>query len=416
MLLRLAWKSLRARAVTTGLTVFSIALSIMLLAGVDTLQSSARAGFAGTISHTDLVVGARGGDLPLLLSTIFHLGNASNDISWQSYQHFAHHPATAWTIPISLGDSFHGYRVVPTDENLYRHYQYRGGHSLAFAQGRVPADLFEVVAGADAAASLHLRLGQQLTLAHGVESRSILNHDAVPFTVCGILQRTATPIDRALYITLLGDEAMHFGWADGTPPALGEAIPKLDRSQLKVDQITAFLLGTKSRISTLYLKREIGTYKPEPLTAIIPAYTLQELWILLDYANAALSLVASAVVVVGLLAMVSALYTALHERRREIAVLRAVGLHMQQVFLLFITEATLIATAGALLGLGFLYGVLFTFRHLIETLAGIPLTIHAPTQRVCLYVFGTVVSAALLGVLPAWRAYRNSLLDGLQSR
>ena len=110
-----------------------------------------------------------------------------------------------------------------------------------------------------------------------MEEHSILNHDNVAFTVTGVLDRTATPIDDAVYITLLGEEAMHFGWTDGTPPAIGEAVPKLDPSQLKVDQITSFLLGTKSRISTLYLQREINTYKPEPLTAIIPAYTLQEL-------------------------------------------------------------------------------------------------------------------------------------------
>ena len=415
MLLRLALKSLRSRAVTTGLTVFSIALSIMLLAGVDSLRNGARAGFAGTVSHTDLVVGARGGDLPLLLSTIFHVGNASNNISWESYQHFAHHPAVAWTIPISMGDSFHGYRVIATDDNLYRHYQYRGGHALHFAQGRAPEALLDAVLGAEVARRLHLATGDKLTLSHGIESHSILKHDNVRFTVTGVLDRTSTPIDDGVYITLLGEEAMHFGWSDGTPPALGEALPVLDPSSLKVDQITSFLLGAKSRISTLYLQREINTYKPEPLTAIIPAYTLQELWTLLDYADTALSLVSAAVLVVGLLAMVASLYTALNERRREIAILRAVGLHMRQVFFLFVAEAALIAAAGALLGLGALYAILFLLRSKIETLTGLPLMVGGVSQRVELYALGTVVCAALLGALPAWRAYRNSLVDGLHA-
>ncbi len=415
MLFRLAFKSLHARAVTTGLTVFSIALSMMLLAGVDTLRNSAKAGFAGTLSHTDLVVGARGGDLPLLLSTVFHMGNASNNIAWQTYQQFAHHPAVAWTIPISLGDSFHGYRVVATDENLYRHYRYRGSHALAFQQGHAPAGLLEVALGSEVAKKLNIGLGQSLTLAHGVESRSILNHDNVAFTVSGILQRTATPIDKALYITLLGDEAMHFGWTDGTPPAIGEAMPKFDRSQLKVDQITAFLLGAKSRVSTLYLQREISTYKPEPLTAIIPAYTLQQLWAMLDYADEALSFVAAGVVVVGLLAMVSALYTALNERRREIAILRAVGMHMWQVLLLFVAEAALIAIAGLLVGLALLYAVFFTLKAQIEVLTGVPLALQSPSARVVLYALVTVSAAALLALFPAWRAYKNSLVDGLHT-
>ena len=415
MLLRLAWKSLRARAVTTSLTVFSIALSMLLLAGVDALRSSARAGFAGTISHTDLVVGARGGDLPLLLSTVFHIGAPSNNISWDTYQHFAHHPAVGWTIPISLGDSYRGSRVVATDDNFYRHYQYRGGQALQFATGAAPQDMLQVAVGADVARNQHLRLGDELTLAHGVEAHSILNHDNVRFTVCGVLARTFTPVDGALYITLLGEEAMHFGWADGTPPALGEAMPKLDPSKLKVDQISAFLLGAKSRISTLYLQREIATYKPEPLTAAIPAYTLQQLWVLLDYADAALSFVAAAVVVVGLLAMVAALYTALHERRREVAILRAVGLHTWQLFVLFTAEALLIAATGCALGLAVLYAVLFLFRTGIESAAGVPLLLAPPSHRVLAYVALTIVSAGLLSLLPAWRAYRNSLLDGLHA-
>ena len=415
-LLRLAFKSLRARSFTTALTIFSIALSVMLLVGVDRLRDAAQAGFSGTLSKTDLIVGARGGGLPLLLSSVFHIGNASNNISWETYQHFAHHPAVAWTIPISMGDSYKGYRVVSTDENFYRHYQYRGSRSLVMAEGRMPSEIFDVAVGAEVARRLGLKLGQQIVLAHGVEAKSILNHDSTPFTVVGVLGQTATPVDRALYTTLLGDEAMHFGWTDGTPPAIGEEAPKLDPSKLKVDEITSFLLGAKSRISTLYLQREINTYKPEALTSIIPAYTLQELWSLLDYADTALSLVSGAVLVVGLLAMLIALYTALNGRRREIAILRAVGLHARQIFTLFLLESTLIAAVGTALGIGAVYGLLFLLRSTIENHFGLPIALVGLSTRVELYAVATVVAGALLGVIPAFRAYRNSLVDGLNAR
>lgn len=414
-LLRLAFRSLRARLLTTSLTIFSIALSVMLLVGVDRLRDAAQVGFSGTLSHTDLIVGARGGGLPLLLSSVFHIGNASNNISWESYQHFAHHPAVSWTIPISMGDSYRGYRVVATDNNFYAHYQYRRDHSLSVAQGRAPGGIFDVVLGAEVGARLRNHLGQHIVLAHGIEERSILSHENTPFTVVGILAPTSTPVDRALYITLLGEEAMHFGWTDGTPPAIGEATPTLDPSKLKVDQITAFLLGTKSRISTLYLQREIDTYKPEPLTSIIPAYTLQELWSLLDYADTALSLVSAAVLVVGLLAMLIALYTALNERRREIAILRAVGLHARQIFTLFLLESTLIAATGTALGIVAVYALLFTLRTTIENRFGLPVAVVGLSTRVELYALVTLVSAALLGAIPALRAYRNSLVDGLNA-
>ncbi|MBB5061821.1 ABC transporter permease [Granulicella mallensis] len=416
ILLRLALKSLRARTLTTTLTVFSIALSVMLLVGVDRLRDAAQAGFSGTLSHTDLIAGARGGDLPLLLSSVFHIGNAANSISWDTYQHFAHHPAVAWTIPISMGDSFHGYRVVATDDNFYKHYQYHRTKSLEIAQGRTPEALFDVAVGSEVARHLNLHLGQQITLAHGIEEKSVLNHANTPFTIVGILASTSTPVDQALYITLLGDEAMHFGWTDGTPPAIGEAVPKLDPSKLKVDEVTSFLIGTKSRISTLYLQREINTFKPEPLTAIIPAYTLQQLWSLLDYADTALSLVSVAVLIVGLLAMLIALYTALNERRREIAILRAVGVHARQIFLLFLLESTLIAAAGTALGIGAVYAMLFLLRGMIESHTGLPIALVGLSLRVEIYAIGTIVLAALLGLIPAARAYRNSLVDGLNAR
>lgn len=416
ILLRLAWKSLRSRALVTSLTIFSIALSMMLLTGVDRLRFAAQSGFTGTLSQTDLIVGARGGDLPLLLSTVFHLGSASNEILWDSYQHFANHPAVAWTIPISMGDSHKGYRVIATDDNFYEHYQYRHDHHLAFAQGRAPATYTEIAIGHEVATRLGYRLGQQLTLAHGIEEHSILKHDHSPFTIVGILAPTATPVDRALYITLLGEEAMHYGWEDGTPPALGEEPPPLDPSALKVKSITAFLLGTKSRISTLMLQREIDSYKPEPLTAIIPAYTLQQLWSILDYADSTLSLISAAVLVVGLLAMLIALYTALNERRREMVILRAVGLHARQIIALFLMEAGLIATIGSALGVGGAYLALYVLRNEIESRFGLPIAMVGLSVRVEIYAALAISCGLLVGLVPALVAYRHSRLDGLSTQ
>jgi putative ABC transport system permease protein len=414
-LLRLAFKSIRSRAFTTSLTIFSIALSVMLLVGVDRLRNAAQAGFAGTLSQTDLIVGARGGDLPLLLSTVFHLGNASNEISWDTYQHFAHHPAVAWTIPISMGDSHRGYRVIATDENFYSHYQYRHDHHLALADGHIPTSLFDIVLGSEVASVLRYHLGQKIILSHGIESRSILEHTNVSFTIVGILAPTATPVDRALYMTLLGDEAMHYGWENGTPPAIGEELPKLDPSKLQVSAITSFLLGTKSRISTLQLQREIDTYKPEPLTAVIPAFTLQELWSILDYADRTLSIISAAVLVVGLIAMLIALYTALNERRREIAILRTVGFHARQIVALFLIEAALIASMGTTLGIAAVYVLLLVLRNVIESRFGLPVVLVGLSLRVEIYVLITITSATLLGFIPAFRAYRNSLMDGLNA-
>ncbi|MGC2162930.1 MAG: FtsX-like permease family protein [Silvibacterium sp.] len=412
--LRLAYESLWSRKFTSGLTVFSIALSVLLLVSVDRIRQGTQVGFEGTLSQTDLVVGARGGSLPLLLYAVFHIGTANNDISYTSYEHFAQHPAVLWTIPLSMGDSHRGFRVVATDDNFYEHYRYRGDHSIQMAEGERPEGIFDAVLGSAVAAQLHYHIGQKIVLSHGLEG-SFLKHTADPYTVVGILKRTATPVDRAIYITLLGDEAMHLGWENGAPPL--QAIPEsqIHKSDLHVTTISAFLLRTKSRIGTLFLQREINTYKPEPLTAIIPALTLEDLWSVLSDADVALSLVSGAVLVVGLMVMLTALYTTLNERRREIAVLRTLGLHARQIFTLFVLESTLISALGAVLGVAAAYVLLFAVRIPMENRYGIPLAMVGISSRVIYYVIAVVVAGALLGFIPAIRAYRNALVDGLNA-
>jgi putative ABC transport system permease protein len=118
VVLSLAYQSLKNRQLTSVLTVLSIALSVTLLLGVEQVRVGARESFANTISQTDLIVGARGGTLQLLLYAVFRIGTATNNISYESYEHFRSHPAVAWTIPYSLGDSHRGYRVVGTTEDF----------------------------------------------------------------------------------------------------------------------------------------------------------------------------------------------------------------------------------------------------------------------------------------------------------
>ena len=418
VLLRLAFFSLKSRKVTTSLTVFSIALSVLLLVGVDRIRQGAQEGFSGTLSQTDLVVGARGGSLPLLLYAVFHIGTPANDLSYASYEHFRDHPAVQWTIPFSMGDSHHGYRVIATDANFYEHYRYHRDHSIDFADGTRPEAIFDAAMGSEVAERLGYHVGSKIVLSHGLESVSILKHADKPFTVVGILAHTATPVDRAIYITLYGEEALHIDWADGTPPALGKEIPasKIHKEDLHIKDISAFLVRTRSRVDTLLLQREINTYRDEPLTAIIPALTLQELWSLLGYADVALSLVSGAVLVVGLLAMLIALYTALNERRREVAVLRAIGFQARQIFALFVLESTLISALGVALGLAAAYALLWLARTPVEAHFGIPLAMVGFSSRVSLYACMVVLAGALLGCVPAIRAYRNGLIDGLNAQ
>ncbi|MGG5871737.1 ABC transporter permease [Pseudomonas peli] len=418
-LLRLALASLGNRRFTAWLTVFAIALSVCLLLAVERVRTEARASFANTISGTDLIVGARSGSVNLLLYSVFRIGNATNNIRWESFEQFANHRQVKWAIPISLGDSHRGYRVMGTSPAYFEHYRYARTQQLQLSSGRAFADdPFEVVLGAEVAQALNYQLDQELVLAHGVATISLLKHDDKPFKVVGILKRTGTPVDRTLHISLAGMEALHVDWQNGMP-ARGAAKVSAEQARamdLQPKQITAFMLGLNSKIATFSLQREINEFRGEPLLAILPGVALQELWSLMGTAEKALFVVSLFVVLTGLIGMLTAILTSLNERRREMAILRSVGARPWHIASLLIVEAFALALAGVLLGLLLLYLGIAGSQGYVQANYGLYLPLNLPT-RYEWTLLGAILSAALLmGCVPAWRAYRQSLADGLSIR
>ncbi|MGH7573537.1 MAG: ABC transporter permease, partial [Longimicrobiales bacterium] len=293
ILFKLAAKSLRNRALVSSLTIASIALSVTLLVGIENVRTGMRESFANTIRGTDLIVGARGGTIQLLLYSVFGMGSPTNNVSYDTYEHFAEHPAVAWTIPYSLGDSHRGFRVIGTDSSFYQHYQYRRGRGIELAAGRPAKDVFDVVVGADVARTLDYDIGSRIIVTHGMGPSGIMDHDDTPFRVVGVLAKTFTPVDRAVYVTLHGIAAIHVGWEQGAPPMPGTELSasRFDPDSLAIDQITSFFLAAKSRVATLQLQREINTFEAEPLMAVIPGVALGEMWRGIGYAEDGLRIV-----------------------------------------------------------------------------------------------------------------------------
>ena len=414
---RLAILSLWNRRATALLSLAAIAVSVTLLLGVERLSSGARESFYNTVSGTDLIVGARGGSLQLLLYSVFRMGTPTNNISWESYRELAEHPAVAWTVPLSLGDSHRGFRVLGTSRDYFTHYRYGRGQALRLAGGQPFDDVFDAVLGAEVAASLDYRLDQQVVISHGVGA-GFTDHEDKPFRVVGILAPTGTPVDRTVHVSLAGIEAIHIDWQDGAPPAPGQAMPAdlVRRLDLTPAAITAFMVGLESRLAIFGFQRHVNTYRAEPLMAILPGVTLQELWSLIGVADTALRLISGFVVLAGLMGMVAVILATLNERRREMAILRSVGARPWQVFGLLVLEAVVLALLGCGLGLALLYALLLTGTPWLADRFGLFLTIQPPGLY-DLAVMGAVLGAALvLGAWPAWRAYRQSLADGLAVR
>jgi len=419
MILRLAFFSLKNRWLTTCLTLASISLGVALFLGIERVRFGVRESFSSAISQTDLIVGARGGSLPLLLYSVFHLGNATNNISHSSYAHFRDHAAVKWTIPYSLGDSHRGYRVVATNSSFYENYRYRGDQQIQFLEGQAAQDIFDVVIGAEVARKLKYQLGEKIVLAHGVsQGAAIFDHADKPFRVVGILKRNSTPIDRALYISLEGMEAIHMDWKDGGPPDLGKEMKaeSFSKESIQIEQITTFLLRTKSRIDALRLQREILDFKGEPMMAIIPGVAMAELWNGVSYAEDSLKVVSTFVILVGVLGLLVALLTSLNERRREMAILRVMGMGASRLIFLVILETFFVCLSGIGLGIGLVYGGLSLSQSWIESYFGLFIPLKALQMSDYIYLTILLATSVLVSAIPAVKAYQTSLSDGLSLR
>jgi putative ABC transport system permease protein len=417
IILRLALQSLRNRWITALLTVTAIAVSIMLLLGVEKVRTGARQSFADTISGTDLIVGARSGSLNLLLYAVFRIGNATNNVTWESYRDIAARPEVAWIVPLSLGDSHHGFRVLGTTLDYFKHYRYRHTRGLAFAAGGPFSDLFDAVIGADVAAKLGYKVGDAIVVAHGFGAVSFVEHDDKPFRVSGILKKTGTPVDRTVHVSLEAIEAIHVDWQSGARiPGQSVSAEEVRKMHLKPRAITAALIGLKSKLATFRLQRAINEYRAEPLSAILPGAALQELWGLVGTAETALKVISAMVVATALLGMVTMILTTLNERRREMAILRSVGARPRTILGLLMAEAGILTAAGVLLGVVLLYAALLLLQPYVDTTYGLHLAVDPPKPAELWMLGMIIVAGCVAGFLPALRAYRLSLADGMTVR
>ncbi|MCQ8881187.1 ABC transporter permease [Pseudoalteromonas shioyasakiensis] len=423
LLVKLAVKSLLNRKASALLTLFTIAISVMLLMSIERVRVDAKSSFSNTISGTDLIVGARTGDIQLLLSSVFRIGHANNGVSWKSYQYITEQRGVKWAIPMSLGDSHKGLAVLGTNKDYFEHYRFAKKQQLSFSQGHAFNHLFEVVLGAEVANTLGYQLGDEVVIAHGMGNTSFHNHDDNPFKVVGILKPTGTPVDKTLHIPLAAIDVIHGSHSDQHEPAL-TATDDHDHDHDHdhhddVDlvgtpkQITAFLLGFDSPLYTLQVRRNINQYKDEALLAIMPGVTLRELWEMLSIVEKILLLFSIVVVLISLLGMLTSLLSSLNQRRRELAILRSVGARPWHIFTLISVESLLITGLGCVVGTALFYALMLLGADYLQSHAGISLNIALLSSYELMLLAAIMVAGFIVGLIPATRAYFYSLADGM---
>ncbi|MCR5813936.1 MAG: ABC transporter permease [Desulfovibrio sp.] len=408
---QLACKSAWNRRGTLLLIVLSIALSTTLLLGIEKLRAQVRDNFVQAVSGLDLVIGARGSSLQLVLYAVFHLGSATNNMGYDTAKALAQKPQVAFTIPISLGDTHRDFPVVATNAVFYEKFRYRHGLALRMAEGHAPEALFDVVLGAEVARSLGYQLGSKIVLSHGQSGNAQAEHSANPFTVSGLLAPTGTPVDRSLYISLEAMEAIHLNWQNGLhqdQPLVAENLTKLEPRA-----ITALLVGLKKRSQVFALQREINEGPGEPLTAVLPGVAMNQIWEMVSVGEQALLVISALVTVVGLAGLAAAILAGLGERRRELAVLRSAGASPVDILWLMAMEGLLLVLSGTGLGLVVIYALLALCAPFLAEHYGVFLALTAPSSGEWLLLLAICLSGFCASLLPACKAYRMSLSDGL---
>jgi putative ABC transport system permease protein len=432
-LLSIARQSAWNRRSTLVWVVVSLALATALLWTLERLRHDIRTSFSQSVSGVDLIVGALSSPVQLMLFSVFHIGSVPQSMSMKSVEALAQHRSVSWIVPMSLGDSHRGYPVLGTTPAYFQHFAYGDKQPLALQQGEVFAGtldgLYEAVIGSEVARKMGYTLGQSITLGHGMDdhdhghshghshapaSPASPSHDDKPFKVVGILAPTGTPVDRTVHVSLQAIEALHLEWVAGTPLPGGQ-IPadQARKFNLEPQAVTAALVGLKTRAAVFNVQRFVNAYEAEALMGVMPGVALGELWAVLGVGENALLAVSALVALVSVVSLMAVVLAGLNERRRELAVLRAVGAGPRHVLGLLTLEGVWVTCAGVLLGVLLAQvGMVLTTPWLQQAL-GIRLQMSAPLPTQWALLVAVLLAGLLASLGPAWRAYRLSLADGL---
>ncbi|MEC9155761.1 MAG: ABC transporter permease [Pseudomonadota bacterium] len=449
-----AYQSLRYRIGGVMLAIAAVAISVFVLLSVEHVRHEARSSFASTVSNVDLIVGARTGEINLLLLSIFRIGTPTANVAWESVEAIAEQPNVEWVVPISLGDSHKNFRVVGTTAEFFDRYMYGQSQPLTFQVGQRFDETLDVVVGSRVAAELGYALGDELILSHGMADTSFTHHDQVSFSITGLLAPTGTPVDNALFVSLEAIEAIHAdegeteSSADGSPEYVkaheeheehdehgqhdetkhhdehahhGEHNEHEDEhahhdeheehsdhhghDHPPLGTVTAILVGLDSPGVTLQVQRRINEYTDEALLAILPGFTLAQLWSLVGGVENVLRGISVLVFISALFGLNAMMLASMRERKREIEILRSIGAPSLFIVALLVIESLLVVTLGIVLALAGLIGAILVANNLLASELGIMLSLQVLYSSSFIALALIYLTTLILSLVPAWRAY-----------
>ena len=415
-MISLAFASMRARLFPIVLVILALTSSMALLLAVDRIKVATQNGFNQSLSGVDLVLGPRGSGIELMLYTVFHLGKPTNNITTETLKDIAQNPKIEWAVPVALGDSHRGYRVIATSSEYFERIKFAGDQSLQFTEGAAFQELRDVVIGSAVANALGYAVGTPMFVTHGSGSLGELHGDFA-FQVTGVLAPTGTPSDRAIFVSLEGYELIHLGWSNGSQAISLKNIDvqKIPTKRLYPQTITAAYLGLSSKLGLFQVARSINEYSEEAVSAIIPGVALAELWSIVGSVDSVFKLLNWLIIGISIIAMMTMTMTSLESRTREMTILRSLGatpLHLSSIIL---AETFLISGFSGLLAVGLVRLLTWVSVDVLSEWAGIRIELIWITTHE-LFILGLIVLAGLVAsLIPAGRVYKRSLHRGFSS-
>lgn len=406
MKILIAGRSLRHHFASTAVSVVSVGLACGLLMSVTVIQSEAFRVFTSGPLGFDAVLGARGSALQLVLNSVFHLETSPGNIPWSLYESVRKDPRVVKAIPYAVGDNYQGFRIVGTTSEIFTTLEERPGVAVAFARGHSFGDGREAVLGAFAAVQTGLDVGAVLRPYHGVAFNDEAEHDDV-YTVAGVLEPTGTAADRVIWIPIdgifrMGGHVLHGAGSEFRPES-GVAIPDAHK------EVSAVMLKLRSPESGFTLDREINRQGKAATLAWPIGRVMADLFGKMGWGVRILQGVAGLVAVVAAGSIFASVYNTIRERRREFAILRALGARRRTIFGIVILESVAIAAMGSIFGFAVHAGVMAAAAHFIQGETGVVLDIVRWHPIMAYAPIGMVVLGVIAGLLPAARAYATDV-------
>lgn len=390
----ISFANLRFRASNSFFNALILALGIAIIITLLHVSQQVESRFSRDLQGIDLVVGAKGSPIQLILSSVFHLDIPNGNIPIEEAEKLKKNPLIKSSIPVALGDNYNGFRIVGTTESYINHY---GGK---LSGGRLYSKEMEVVIGSEVAAKYPAKVGDKIVGAHGLTNSDDLHSDS-PYEIVGILAPTGTVLDR---LVLTPVESV---WHVHEHPDEDDAEEVAYKKEHPGNEITSLLISYSTPMAAVTLPREVN--KTSSMQAASPAFELARLLKIIGVGSDAIKAFALVLIIIAAIGFFVTLLSAVNDRRYDITLMRSLGASRNKIFSFVLIEGLSLGICGAVLGLLLGHGFSYFAKIWIEQTRHMSLGNTGFDIYELYILLGVIALSAIAAIIPAIAAYKTNI-------